>query len=152
MQATQTQYNEEPHNSHQDYGGYGYHTGHTKYRGRGGRGAQRKGDWRGGRGGRGNSDLTPYCWTHEICAHPRKYCRNSEELHKKDSVWCTNISGSEHNCTCQLGSIPAINPNSVETKTYYISKLLCSSILDPPQHLTINEKYDTGMSNNYWRT
>ena len=43
-------------------------------------------------------------------------------------------------------------PNVKETKTYYTSALLCSSIADPPQHATIITKTDSGASNNYWRT
>ena len=32
------------------------------------------------------------------------------------------------------------------------SELLCICIVDPPQHTTIIEKYDSGVSNNYWCT
>ena len=60
--------------------------------------------------------------------------------------------GSECNCNLQVGSVPEINPNVVENKTSFTSVLLCSSIIDPPQHSTTISKYDSGASNNYWRT
>ena len=123
-----------------------------KKRGWGGRGAQRQGNWRGGRGGQGSSDLTHYCWTHGICAHPGTECRTLTENHKKNSVWCNKMSGSERNCTWQVRSVPVSNPSIVENKTFYTSELLCSSTVDPPQHATIISKDDSGTSNNYWRT
>ena len=91
MQVIQMQYAAVPQNSHQDYGGRGYHRGHSNYRGQGGRGTQHRGNWRGGRGGRVNSYLTHYCYTHGMCAHQGKYCRNPAEEHKKDMAWCNKI-------------------------------------------------------------
>ena len=72
MQAMHIQYSVGPQNAHQDYGGCGYHGGHVNYHGQGVHGAKRRDNWRGGRGGRFNRDLTHYCWTHGICAHPIK--------------------------------------------------------------------------------
>ena len=72
MQAKQMQYAAAPHHTHQNYGGRGYLGGYTGHRGREGRGAQCKVNWRGGRSGWGNNDLTHYCWTHGMCAHPSK--------------------------------------------------------------------------------
>ena len=60
--------------------------------------------------------------------------------------------GSNQNCTFQVGSIPASKNNIDETKTSYTSKLLCSSIVYPPQHATIIVKADIGASRSYWRT
>ena len=58
----------------------------------------------------------------------------------------------ERNFTWQVGLVPASNTNVVENKTSYTSELLCSTIIDPPQHANIIEKYDSGTSKNYWRT
>ena len=45
--------------------------------------------------------------------------------------------------------MPGSKTNEKEAKTSYISELLCSSIVDPPQHITIIAKADSGVSNNY---
>ena len=67
-------------------------------------------------------------------------------------MWCNNMLVSERNCTLQVGSIPASKTNVKESKTSYTPELLCSSIVDPPEHANIIAKYDSGASNNYWRT
>ena len=152
MQAIQIQYAAGTHNAHQDYGFCGYRCDHANYRDHGGRGAQRRGNWKSGRGGRVNRDLTHYCWNHGVCARPGKDCRTSEEGHKKDAVWCHKMSGSERNCTWQVGSLPASKTNVEETKPSYKYGLLCISIVDPPQNATIIAKYDSGASNNYCHT
>ena len=152
MKSMQLQYVAATQPNHQDYRGRGYYGGQNNFCGRGGRGFQRRENWRGGRGSRGSSYLTNYCWTHGICAQPGNEFRTSEEFHNKNSVWCNNISGRKRNCTCQVGSVPASNPNVAENKTSYAPKLLCSSNVDPPQHTTIIAKADIGASNNYWLT
>ena len=57
------------------------------------------GNWRGGHGGQVNNNLTHYYWTHLMCFHPVKDCRNPEDGHQKDVVWCSNMFGSEINFT-----------------------------------------------------
>ena len=146
------QYAAAPQHAHQDFGGRGCQGGYNNYRGREGRGTQRRGNCCSGRSGQGNSDLTHYCWTHRMCAHTIKYCRMPAEGHKKDTVWCNKMLVSKQNCIWQVGSIPASKHNAKETKTSYTSELLCSSIVEPPQHATIIAKSDSGGSNNYWRT
>ena len=86
-----------------------------------------------------------------MCAHPVKYCRTPAYGHQRDAVWCNKMSDSERNCTWQVGSIPASKANVEETKPSNTSELLCSSIVDPPQHATIIAKADSGASNNYWQ-
>ena len=81
--------------------------------------------------------------------HPGTDCRTPVEGHKKNSVWCNNMSGSERNWTWKVGSLPVSYPNIEENKTSYTSELLCSSIVDPPQQATIIEKSNSGASNNY---
>ena len=78
IQEMQIQYAAGPHNARQDYGGLRYHIGHTNYCGQGGRGAKLRVNWWDGRGGRINRDITHYCWTHGMCAHQGKHCRNPE--------------------------------------------------------------------------
>ena len=87
-----------------------------------------------------------------MCAYPGTYCRTPVEGHKKNAVMWNNMSGRECNCTWQVGLVPTSNPNLVDNKTSYTSELLCSSIVDPPQHVTMIEKTDSGASNNYWCT
>ena len=48
--------------------------------------------------------------------------------------------------------MPESKTNEKKAKTSYTSELLCSSIVDPPQHANIIEKYDSGTSNNHWHT
>ena len=67
-------------------------------------------------------------------------------------MWRNKIPGSKSNCTWHAWSIPASKTNVKEDKTSYTYELLCSSIVDPPQHTTIIAKSDSGVSNNYWRT
>ena len=55
-------------------------------------------------------------------------------------------------CTWHVRLIPASKNNAKEAKTSYTSELLCSSIVDLPQHKTIIAKSDNGASNNFWRT
>ena len=50
------------------------------------------------------------------------------------------------------GQYLLIRTNVEEIKQYNKSELLCSTIIDPPQHATINAKTDNGASNNYWIT
>ena len=59
--------------------------------------------------------------------------------------------GSERNCTWQVGSIPDNKTNVEEIKQYNTSELLCSSIVDPPQHATTIEKSVSGASINPWQ-
>ena len=87
-----------------------------------------------------------------MCAYPRKYCRTPVQEHKKDTVWCSNISGSKRNCIWHVGLIPTSKTNVKETKTSFTSELLCSSIKDPPQQKTIVARSDSGTSNNYLQT
>ena len=84
-----------------------------------------------------------------MCAHTGKYWRMPAEENNKDAVWCNKMSGSEINYIWHSGLIPASKTNEKEAKTSYISELLCSSIVDPPQHVTIIAKADSGVSNNY---
>ena len=152
VQAIQMKYAAGPQKSHQDYVVRGYHSGHTNYCGQGGCGVKRRLNWRCGRGVRVNRDLTHYCCTHEICAHPSKDCRTPAEGNKLDAVWCKNVLVSERNWTWNVGLVPASESNVKEAKTYYTYELLCSSILYLPQHATIIAKSDSGASNNYWIT
>ena len=60
--------------------------------------------------------------------------------------------GSKHNWNWQVGLVPVSNPNVVENKTSNISELLCSIIVDPPQHTTIFAEADSGAYNSYCHT
>ena len=84
--------------------------------------------------------------------HRIKYCNNPGEDHNKDALCYNKMLGSDRNCTWQVGSVPTSKTNAEETKTSYTSELLCSYIVDPPQHATIISKYDSGASNNYCHT
>ena len=87
-----------------------------------------------------------------MCAHTGKDCRIPTDGHQKYAVWCNKMSGSEQNCTWKFELIPASKTNAEEIKTSNTYALLCSSIVDPPQHATIIAKSDSVTSNNYWRT
>ena len=42
--------------------------------------------------------------------------------------------------------------NVKQSKTSYTYEILCGSIVDTHQHTNVIAKYDSGTSNNYWRT
>ena len=144
MQAMQLQCAAAPHPTYQNYGGRGYYGGNKNYLGQGGSCTQCWENWRGGHDGRSSSDLTYWCWTHEICDHPGTYWRTPAKGHKKNAVWCNKMSGSKHKNTWKVGSVPASNYNTVENETSFASEVLCSSIVDPQIYATIITKYDSG--------
>ena len=147
MQSMQLIYADAPQPTYQDYGSHVTYIEYN-YWGRGGCGAQLQGNCRVGCGGRASSDITYYFWKHGMCAHPVNYFRTPAEGYNNNVVWCNKIAGRERNSSWQDGSLTSSNSNVVENKTSFTSKLLYSSIIDPPKHATIIEKSDSIASNN----
>ena len=73
---------------------YGNNTGRGNVRGDN----RYRGNNRGrGRGGRGNQSELKYCWTHGLCIHNGKECKNPMQGHQSDATLENRMGGNTRN-------------------------------------------------------